>query len=290
MKTEVNVVAFLALFTSGVCAYKNELDYSFPSGPEVVTSPQPKFTKDTPTSVDYRSDGLLTTDLNQHIPVYCGSCWAHSAMSSLGDRLKIMNKGKGRDIIPSVQALINCGHAGSCNGGNPGAANREVYRMGVPDVTCQQYQAKNMECSAINTCMNCDHDTNECSPVKTYPIIRVSEFGTVRGDENIMAEIASRGPVSVAINANCIEDYTGGIIYYGQDTDCKTGSLHNNHAVQLNGYGTDEDGVEFWIGRNSWGTYWGEEGFFRIARSTWSPGEANWAVPYMDYFNGTETR
>lgn len=44
--------------------------------------------------------------------------------------------------------------------------------------------------------------------------------------------------------------YTGGIVMY--DT-CQTHTI--NHAIQLNGWGT-ENGTDYWIGRNSWGTYW----------------------------------
>jgi cathepsin X len=69
-----------------------------------------------------------------------------------------------------------------------------------------------------------------------------------------MSEIYFRGPVSVNLNANCIEDYTGGINMY--DT-CNTKMV--NHVVQLNGWGS-ENGVDYWIGRNSWGTYWGKYG------------------------------
>lgn len=94
---------------------------------------------------------------------HSGSCWAHAAMSSLADRISIMTNGTTRDVIPAIQVMINCGTAGSCNGGDSNAANAWVYKNGgIPDTTCQQYQAKNMACSAINTCMNCDPSAGCC--------------------------------------------------------------------------------------------------------------------------------
>jgi C1A family cysteine protease len=80
---------------SVVSAYRNEL-ITQPDEVvgEAIKTPQPKFTKDElPANFDYRSMGLLTADLNQHIPVYCGSCWAHASMSSIADRIKIATKG-----------------------------------------------------------------------------------------------------------------------------------------------------------------------------------------------------
>lgn len=38
------------------------------------------------------------------------------------------------------------------------------------------------------------------------------------------------------------------------------------HAVAISGYGASDDGVPFWVGRNTWGTYWGEEGWFRLEK------------------------
>jgi cathepsin X len=276
-------ISFLVIFATLAVAFgysRNELVIQ-DNIEWVIKTKQPLMSKgQLPESLDYRTDGLLTTDLNQHIPVYCGSCWAHAAFSTIADRIKIATKGKQRDVIPSVQALINCGNAGSCNGGDSNAAFAYVQKNGIPDVTCQQYQAKNMECSAINTCMNCDPGSNTCEavPKGEYPAITISEFGGVRGDENIMSEIAARGPVAAYIDANCIEEYTGGVNMY--DTCRGT----TNHAIQINGWGT-ENGTDYWIGRNSWGTYWGEHGFFRIVRGgKYNVGTAYWAVPDIPEF------
>ncbi len=51
-------------------------------------------------------------------------------------------------------------------------------------------------------------------------------------------------------------------------------------VAQINGWGVDENNTPYWIARNSWGTYWGERGFFRIVRGgAYNPIGCYWAVP-----------
>ena len=63
---------------------------------------------DLPTNFTWRNvSGInyITTVLNQHIPYYCGSCWAHASAGVVSDRIKIMRKAQWPDIMISPQVL-----------------------------------------------------------------------------------------------------------------------------------------------------------------------------------------
>ena len=193
------------------------------------------------------------------------------------------------EINLAPQVLINEGGGGSCNGGNPAGVFRYIHSNGIPDETCQQYQAKNKPHGArsdLNICENCvSGNTSKtftpgiCSPQKTFDLYWVTEYGSVSGADKMKAEIYKRGPISCGVDATEeLEAYTGGV--FSQ----KKMFAMINHEISVVGWGKTDDGVEYWMVRNSWGTYWGEEGYFRIKMHEDNLGierDCSWGVPSM---------
>jgi cathepsin X len=230
-----------------------------------------------------------TKMLNQHIPVYCGSCWAHGALSSVADRMEIhkrMHGVGGPQINLSVQVILNCAKdiAGSCEGGDSLGVFQYMHQTGVPSDTCQPYSATDGHaCIAINICRSCaagpsfqnDVTDSVCCAVSNPKLYKVSAYGSTAKDvDAIMMEIYCHGPVAAGINANPIVEYTSGIV-----TDDSTGDI--DHIVSIVGWG-EERGVKFWIVRNSWGTYYGEDGFVKIQQGKLRiEEEVTWADPIM---------
>jgi C1A family cysteine protease len=98
-------------------------------------------------------------------------------------------------------------------------------------------------------------------------------FISIPADEVKIKEAVARfGPVAVAMHTSKLfYSYKSGIY---NEANCP---INVTHAVLIVGYGT-ENGVDYWIVKNSWGPGWGESGYFRIARGTNKCGIASYAT------------
>jgi cathepsin X len=250
-----------------------------------TTSPLPHEymkTEDLPDAYDWRNiDGVnyCTMSRNQHIPQYCGSCWAHGSVSALGDRVKIARKAQGIDINLAVQHILNCGEIGSCHGGSVDGPYQWIHQLsqatgtGISYETSNPYMACSSEstegfCSAakwdcpadnMNTARTCSTFPPEgkCVGLTKYPNVTISEFGSIQGADAMAKEIHERGPISCGIDAGPILNYTGGVVSMAGDGI--------DHVISVVGWGS-EGGSEYWIVRNSWGEFWGEMGYVRVAK------------------------
>jgi len=86
------------------------------------------------------------------------------------------------------------------------------------------------------------------------------------GDETeLLNALFIGGPVSVSYHvADGFSDYTTGVY---TAVDCPNDALSVNHAVTLVGYGVDQaSGLNYWLIKNSWGTEWGDNGYFKMQR------------------------
>ena len=230
---------------------------------------------DLPAIVDWRNmDGVnyLSWNKNQHIPQYCGSCWAQGSTSAIADRFNILNKDLEKSPIGlDAQTVVNCQAGGSCDGGNPAQVYKFAHDTGLAHSSCEQYTAYNLQgrmCEDIDVCRDCtwpppaegESGLDNCWAVD-HTKYYVSEYYSIRGVDQMKAELYANGPISCGIHAtdNFENNYDGGI--YSEEVRFPM----INHEISVVGYGVNDEGEEYWIGRNSWGTYWGDYGFFYMA-------------------------
>lgn len=152
------------------------------------------------------ADNLCTPSWNQHIPIYCGSCWAHGSTHMVQDRLKIAKKGMGPDVMLSRQALLNCGayhgFGDGCNGGDVFDMFGYMTEYGLPDESCMIYTASDhhvfpdglKQCPDTAFCRNCnsvnESDPGTCWAVKPPVTYKLKHWGRIE-PSNVHGELSA---------------------------------------------------------------------------------------------------
>jgi len=181
----------------------------------------------------------------------CGSCWAFAATEAFSDRFCIASKGA-VNVVLSPQDMVSCDNWNmGCNGGILPWAWSYLQNTGVVEESCISYVSGNGQVPS------CPKTCDDGSAKKKYKCAS-SSVTKSSGPAAIKSDIYANGPVETGFDV--YEDffsYKSGIYHY------TSGSKAGGHAVKIIGWG-QENGVNYWICANSWGTTWGMNGFFNI--------------------------
>eukprot|EP00928_Gymnodinium_smaydae_P096475 TRINITY_DN8533_c0_g3_i2.p1 TRINITY_DN8533_c0_g3~~TRINITY_DN8533_c0_g3_i2.p1 ORF type:complete len:569 (-),score=99.90 TRINITY_DN8533_c0_g3_i2:108-1814(-) len=196
----------------------------------------------------------------------CGSCYAVSTLRMLTARHKI--KTNDTQAEPwSISFPLHCAEYNQgCKGGYGFLASKWSEDVGLLPASCAPYKASSGVCQ-----VNCDLSSLK----RRY---RAADHHLVGGwygngsSVQMMLELYERGPLVVSFEpSDDFMMYSGGI--YTESLVGVRAPLAANHvewqkvdhAVLLVGWG-EELGQKYWVVQNSWGSDWGEGGYFRIAR------------------------
>merc|ERR1712130_589023 len=208
-----------------------------------------------PDNVNWVDQGAVTPVKNQGA---CGSCWAFSTTGNVEGQWFLKTK---QLVSLSEQNLVDCDHTcdpkdkstcdGGCNGGLMWLAYQYIINNGGIDTEdSYPYEGIDDTCRFKNSTVG--------AKVTGWEMLPTDE-------DKLAAWLATNGPVSVAINAEWLQFYFGGI---SDPMWCNPENL--DHGVLIVGYGVGKTwlGAEkpYWLVKNSWGSSWGEAGYFKIAR------------------------
>ena len=210
-----------------------------------------KISNAAPDAYDWRDYGRVSPVKDQ---ASCGSCWAFSTIANL-EGLYYAKKGVMKTF--SEQMLVDCDTSDSgCNGGLMQYAFTWLKKNGIMLDSDYPYTGTKGTCKS-------DKSKYVDMSVTGYKKLGSSWSTWSAVDEDEVKDfLYETGPLAIALNANPLQTYVSGILDL-TSSQCPSSGI--NHAVTLVGYGT-EDSVAYWIIKNSWGTSWGEEGYFRIRR------------------------